>query len=367
MGMLADRVDYVIGVDTHRDAHTVAVCTPTGAVIAETTVVADAYGYKRLLGFAREQAAGRRVWAIEGTGSFGAGLTAFLVEQTEWVVEVDRPARPARRNGAKSDQLDAARAANEALSRRHLAQPRRRGNREALRVLLATREGAILARTQAVGQLKALIINAPDQLRQQLRQLTTHGQLHRCSRLRTSPAHSTELRATILALRSTARRAIALTTEAGELESELHQLVHALAPTLLAEPGVGPITAAQLLSSWSHPGRFRSEAAFASLAGAAPIPASSGQVTRHRLNRGGDRQLNRALHTIALSRLGHHQETKRYAARRQAEGKTPREIRRCLKRHLARRLYRILEATSKGAGNPAFVNHQRSRTIGPCS
>ena len=203
-----------------------------------------------------------------------------------------------------------------------------------------------------MGQLKALIINAPDQLRHQLRQLTTHGQLQRCSRLRTCPAHSTEHRATILALRSTARRAIALTTEAGELEFELHQLVHALAPTLLAEPGVGPITAAQLLSSWSHPGRFRSEAAFASLAGAAPIPASSGQTVRHRLNRGGDRQLNRALHTIALSRLGHHPETKRYAARRTAEGKTPREIRRCLKRHLARRLYRILDASTTGAGNP---------------
>jgi transposase len=345
MGMLADRAEHVIGVDTHRDSHTVAVCTPTGAVVAETTVSADAAGYRRLLRFVCERAAGQRMWAIEGTGSFGAGLTGFLLARDEWVVEVDRPARPARRDGAKSDRLDALRAAREALTRQHLAQPRRRGDREALRVLLASREGAILARTQAVGQLKALIINAPDQLRRQLRQLTTHGQMRRCSRLRTSPAHSTEHRATIIALRSIARRAIALTAEAAELESELHELVLTLAPVLLAEPGVGPITAAQLLASWSHPGRFRSEAAFASLAGAAPIPASSGQLVRHRLNRGGDRQLNRALHTIALSRLGHHPETKRYAARRSAEGKTAREIRRCLKRHLARRLYRILEAS----------------------
>src|SRR6266571_921415 len=316
MGMLADRVDHVIGVDTHRDSHSVAVCTPSGAVTAETTVAADAFGYKRLLRFAGEQAHGRRVWAIEGTGSFGAGLTSFLLERGEWVVEVDRPARP-----------------------------RRRGDREALRVLLATREGAIGARTKAIGQLKALIVNAPEQLRHHFRKLTTDEQLARCARLRTSPTQSTEHRATIIALRSCARRALALEAEAADLESQLELLVRELAPMLLAEPGVGVISAAQLLNAWSHQGRFRSEAAFASLAGAAPIPASSGRVVRHRLNRGGDRQLNRALHTIVLSRLAHHAETKRYASRRTAEGKTPREIKRCLKRHLVRRLFRLLETS----------------------
>jgi transposase len=349
MGTLADRVDHVIGVDTHRDSHSVAVCSPNGAVTAEATVAADAFGYKRLLRFAGEQAHGRRVWAIEGTGSFGAGLTTFLLEQGEWVVEVDRPARPARRNGAKSDELDAARAACEALSRQHLAQPRRRGNREALRVLLATREGAVAARTKAIGQLKALIVNAPEQLRQHFRKLTTDEQLARCARLRTSPTQSNEHRATIIALRSCARRALALEAEAADLESQLELLVRELAPALLAEPGVGVISAAQLLNAWSHRGRFRSEAAFASLAGAAPIPASSGRVVRHRLNRGGDRQLNRALHTIVLSRLAHHAETKRYAARRTTEGKTPREIKRCLKRHLARRLFRLLETNIEAA------------------
>jgi transposase len=345
MGMLADRVDYVIGVDTHRDSHSVAVCSPSGAVSAETTVAADAFGYKRLLRFAAEQAQGRRVWAIEGTGSFGAGLTSYLLEQGEWVVEVDRPARPARRDGAKSDELDAARAACEALARQHLAQPRRRGDREALRVLLGTREGAIVARTKAIGQLKALIVNAPEQLRRHFRKLSTDDQLTRCARLRTSPAQSVEHRATIIALRSAARRALWLEAEAADLESQLELLMRELAPTLLAEPGVGVISAAQLLNAWSHQGRFRSEAAFASLAGVAPIPASSGRVVRHRLNRGGDRQLNRALHTIVLSRLSHHAETKRYATRRTAEGKTPREIKRCLKRHLARRLFRLLETS----------------------
>jgi transposase len=349
MGMLADWVDHVLGVDTHRDSHSLAVCNPSGGVTAETTVAADAFGYKRLLHFAREHAQGDRVWAIEGTGSFGAGLTTFLLEQGEWVVEVDRPARPARRNGAKSDALDAARAAGEALSRKHLAQPRRRGDREALRVLLATRQGAIVARTKAIGQLKALIVNAPEQLRQHFRTLTTDEQLVRCARLRTSPAQSVEHRATIIALRAAARRALSLEAEAADLESHLELLVHELAPRLVAEPGVGVISAAQLLNAWSHQGRFRSEAAFASLAGAAPIPASSGQVVRHRLNRGGDRQLNRALHTIILSRLAHHPETKRYATRRTTEGKTPREIKRCLKRHLARRLFRLLETTTEAA------------------
>jgi transposase len=276
MGMLAERVDHVVGVDTHRDSHAVAVCDTTGAVSAEATVAADAFGYRRLLRFARERAQGRRVWAIEGTGSFGAGLTTFLLEQGEWVVEVDRPARPARRSGAKSDALDAARAAREALARTHLAQPRRRGAREALRVLLSTREGAVIARTKAIAQLKALLVNAPEQLRQHFRNLSSDEQLARCARLRTGTTQSLEHRATIIALRSAARRALALEAEAADLESQLQLLVRELAPALLAEPGVGAICAAQLLNAWSHQGRFRSEAAFASLAGAAPIPASSG-------------------------------------------------------------------------------------------
>jgi transposase len=310
------------------------------------------FGYRRLLAFARESAPGRRVWAIEGTGSFGAGLTTYLLEQGEWVVEVDRPVRAARRNGAKSDLLDAARAAREALSREHLAQPRRRGEREALRVLLSARQGAVAARTKAIGQLKALIVGAPEQLRGHFRGISTDEQLARCARLRTLASHSAEHRASVIGMRSVARRALALEAEAADLESRLEELVAAMAPRLLAEPGVGTITAAQLICSWSHPGRIRSDAAFASLAGAAPIPASSGQTIRHRLNRGGDRQLNRALHTIVLSRLAHHPETRAYAARRAAEGKTPREIKRCLKRFVARRLFRLLEARYQPAARP---------------
>jgi transposase len=351
--MLAELVDHVIGVDTHRDTHSAAIVNPAGAVDAHTTLPSDAFGYRRLLRFAHEHAPGRRVWAIEGTGSFGAGLTTFLLEHGEWVVEVDRPKRPARRNGAKSDDLDAARAAREALAREHLAQPRQRGWREALRVLLATREGAVTARTKAIGLLKGLIVSAPSALRDQLRRRSTDEQILRCSRLRASAAQTVEHRATITALRAAARRALALEAEAHDLEIEIALLVNDIAPQLLAEPGIGAITAAQILNAYSHQHRFRSEAAFASLAGASPIPASSGQTVRYRLNRGGDRQLNRALHTIVLSRANHHPDTRAYVARRTNEGKTAREIKRCLKRYLARHIYRLLEADPTLTAIPA--------------
>jgi transposase len=342
--MLTGRVDYVIGVDTHRDSTTAAIVEAlTGAVVDQARCGTDAVGYKRTYKFVTAQAPGRRVWAIEGTGSYGAGLTRFLLERSEWVVEVDRPARPTRRDGAKNDELDAVRAAREALSRVHLAAPRARGDREAIRVLLTARQGAVVARTKAIGQLKALIIGAPEPLREQLRRGSTDQQLDRCARLRTLPTHSGEHRCTVQAIRATARRALALEAEAAEHETHIEQLVMTACPDLLDLPGVGPITAGQFLISWSHSRRIRSEAAFASLAGVAPIPASSGATTRHRLNRSGDRQLNRALHTVALSRLQHDEPTIAYAARRTTEGKSPREIKRCLKRAIVREIYRHLE------------------------
>ncbi len=343
--MLADTVEFVIGVDTHRDSHTAVTADRAGARQSERTGAADPAGYRRLLRFAEQSAPGRRCWAIEGTGSFGAGLTNFLLERGERVVEIDRPKRPARRNGAKSDRLDAGRAAREALTHEHLASPRQRGQREAIRVLLATRESAIAARTKAVTQLKALLVSAPSELREDLRRHATARLLSRCARLRTPTGADAERRATILALRTTARRALTLQAEADKLEHELAALVLQLA-TLLAEPGVGTISAAQLLVAYSHHGRLRSEAAFAALAGAAPIPASSGHTIRYRLNRGGDRQLNRALHTITISRLRHHPTTRAYATRRTTEGKSPRETKRCLKRYLARHLYRLLEQSA---------------------
>jgi transposase len=364
MSILAEQVDHVIGVDTHRDSHSAAIVTAvTGAVVGDRSVSADAFGHKRLLRFAKLYAKGRRVWAIESSGSYGSGLTTFLLAHGEWVVEVERPARPARRNGAKSDELDAIRAAREALTRDHLAQPRRRGDREAVRVLLVTRRSAMRARTRAINHLKALIVTSREELRHQLRRHDTDDLVARCARLRTLPSHSPEHRATVIALRHTARRVLILEAEANDLESEIEQLIKANVPWLLDEVGVGPISAAQLFCSWSHPGRLRGDAAFAMLGGAAPIPASSGQTIRYRLNRAGDRQLNCALHTIVLTRLKHDPATRAYAAKRAAEGKTPREIKRCLKRYVARHLFRLLEANGPDSPTPRAP---RSRTLGIC-
>ena len=343
MPMLAEQVDGVIGVDTHRDTLTAAAVTRLGGVLAQITTSADAAGYRRLVDFAHAQLSGRRCWAVEGTGSFGAGLAGFLHQHGEQVLEVGRPKRPASRSGAKSDALDAVRAAREALGQDHLATPRRRGEREALRVLLTTRRCATLARVAAIGQLKALLVGAPEELRAELRGRSTAGQIDYCARLRPRPTRSLEHQATVRALRATAQRIQALAAEADELEAELTVLVGAVAPWLLEVPGVGPLSAAQVLVSWSHAGRFRSEAAFAALAGTNPIPASSGQVTRHRLNRGGDRQLNRALHTILLVRLRIDPDTRAYMARRTAQGKSRRDAKRCLRRVIARQLFRLLE------------------------
>jgi transposase len=177
-----------------------------GGLLAQTSVRADAGGYRRLLDFAQAQVPGQRCWAVEGAGSYGAGLTSFLQAHSEWVVEVGRPKRPPRRSGAKSDALDAVRAGREALTQDHPLAPRRRGDREALRVLLATRRNACAAKVSAINQLKALIVGAPEELRAELRGLTTKRQITRCAGLRDRPSRSLEHRMTVRALRSTAQR-----------------------------------------------------------------------------------------------------------------------------------------------------------------
>jgi transposase len=341
--MLAELVEVVIGVDTHKHTHTGAVVVAaTGAAVENLTVATDPDGYDELVAMA-ERHSGLRVWAIEGTGGYGAGLARFLAERGEVVIELDRPNRPARRNGAKSDPLDAVRAAREALAREHLAQPRSAGERAALSVRLAARRSAVDAATVAQRQLHALVVAAPEVLRAKFRGQSTRVMLTTATRLRSHASWDTETRETAVALRALARRAQALETEARDHETAILATVRAWRPDLLDQLGVGPIVAAVVLCAWSHPGRCRSEAAFANLAGAAPIPASSGQTVRYRLNRCGDRQLNRALHTIALARLRYDPTTRAYTDRRRAEGKTDREIRRCLKRYIARQLYRQLE------------------------
>jgi hypothetical protein len=344
MAMLAEVVELVIGVDTHKDTHTAAVVVAaTGALVEQLTVPATPAGYRQLLKLDGGQP-GQRVWAVEGTGGYGAGLTRFLHGHAEQVVELDRPKRATRRHGAKSDPLDATRAAREALGRDRLAQPRATGQRAALSVRLTARRSAVQAATDAQRQLHALVVAAPDALRGRLRGLTTHQLVTACGRLRLRADWDAETSATAASLRALARRIQLLDHEIVDHTRAITTLVRAWRPDLLTRCGVGPIVAAIVLCAWSHPGRCPSDAAFAMLGGAAPIPASSGQTVRVRLNRSGDRQLNQALHLVVLTRLRYDPATRAYAARRRAQGKTNREIKRCLVRYVARQLYRLLEA-----------------------
>jgi transposase len=342
--MVAELVDYVVGVDTHRDEHTLALIeVASGALLAESSIASNGRGYAQALRFAQELAHGPRLWAIEGAGHYGAALTRYLSTHGETVLEVGRSPRRERRLRGKDDRLDAVRAARAALTDEPLPQPRTGEEREALRLLMLARRSAVDVRREALVQLRSVLVTAPGRLRDELRGLPSGRLLERCRRLRQPRGGGPDELAARLVLRSLARRIEAASEEAAELEGEILMLVRALAPQLLAEAGVGPIVAAQLLVAWSHPGRVRSEAAFARLAGVAPLPASSGQTVRYRLSRGGDRQLNRALHTIVLHRRQHDQETRDYIARRIAEGKSPREAIRLLKRYLARHLYRLLQ------------------------
>ena len=341
--MLADELDFVLGVDTHRDSHAVGVVeVRSGVVVFEATIAADSDGYAEALRLAQLYAQGRRAFAVEGTASFGAGLTRFLVERGERVFEVGRLRRE-RRSGGKTDALDAVRAARSVLAQKRPLLPRSSGEREALRALVAAREGAATAKQAALNQLRDLIVTTPEPIRSELRPLTRARLLSRLAATRPQQRHDPELRGTMLALQAVARRVLHLTLEERQLAREIEKLIRKLAPQLLEQPGIGALLAAQVVLSWSHQGRVANEAAFARLAGAAPIPASSGQTVRYRLDRSGDRKLNRTLHLILVTRKRTHPATIAYIERRIQEGKTRREATRCLKRYLARNLYRLLE------------------------
>jgi transposase len=354
--MLADSCDVVIGVDTHRDTHTLAaVAALSGGVLATCTVRADPDGYRAALAFADTHTpTARRAWALEGTGSYGAGLARVLVALDERVFEIDRPNKGTQRNG-KSDELDAIRAARTALGRERLAIPRVGVTHDALRVLLTTRHGIVNTRTETVNRLRAHVETAPDGLREQLRGKTLPALLRSIRALRHPSDAPADVRSVILVVHMLARQIEQLNADADQLEREMQTIVADAAPELLAQCGVGPISATQLLVSRGQPGRIRSEAAFAQLAGAAPIPASSGLTQRHRLNRGGDRQLNRALYTIAISRRRHDPETRAYYDHLIASKKTHREALRCLKRALARRLYKLLEHPQPTTPTPIMI------------
>jgi len=345
--MLADEVDYVVGVDTHRDQHVLAVvAASSGGVLAQRSVRSNARGYAEAMRFAGDHASGARVWAVEGAGHYGAGFARYLNGRGETVHEVGSTVRGERRLQGKDDLLDAIRVARSALASTARALPRSGERQEALRLLLLARRSAVDVRRIAIVQLRSVIVTAPESLRDELRRLPLGELLRRCSRFRRSSSRTPDQLATILVLRSLAQRIQAATRKATELEREILAHVRALVPELLDEPGVGPIVAAQLIVTWSYRGRVTSEAAFARLAGVAPLPASSGLTTRHRLSRGGDRQLNRALHTVILHRRQHDAATKDYIARRITEGKTTRDATRILKRYLARHLYRLMQNAS---------------------
>jgi transposase len=280
---------------------------------------------------------------VEGTGSYGAGLARHLAAAGVRVAEVDRPDRAGRRRAGKSDPLDAVSAARAAQSGRAAGAPKGRdGAVEAIRALMVARRSARAERTQAINQARALIVTGPDDLRARFAGHTAAGLAAGLAALRPRPG-DTPGYATRIALRELGRRARFLQAQAERIDELIAALVAARAPGLLALPGVGPHTAALLLiAAGDHPGRLRSEAAWAHLCGTAPVPASSGKITRRRLNRGGDRQANHALWQIVISRMSSHPATRAYVERRTAEGLSKTEIIRCLKRYVARQVYPCL-------------------------
>lgn len=305
-----------IGVDTHKQWHVAVALDRLGRMIDSRTVEASEAGYRELLVWACRL--GEPVVGIEGCGSYGAGLAGFLGDRGVAVFECERPRRGERRGG-KNDLIDATLAARRVVAGEGLSLPRGGGRREQLRMLLLKRRGATRARTAALNQLDALIVTAPDDLRRRLSGIPKRRLVATAAQLRPRPDGVTDV------LRRVARRVQTLTEEVGEIDRALHELVSDLAPRLLDECGVGAVCAAQLLVSSGDPRRMASEASFAALAGTSPIDASSGKHQRHRLNRGGDRQLNWALHVIALQRVHHHTRTADYYRRLLDSGKARRK------------------------------------------
>lgn len=334
------------GVDTHRDSHMAAALDPLGRIVGVAQFPATPNGYARLLAWMKDFGPVERV-GVEGTGAWGAGLSRYLTGEDVTVIEVDRPDRQQRRREGKSDPTDAVAAARAVLSGQATVSPKTAdGAVESIRMLRIARISALKARTQAANQMHAVIVTAPDKLRAELRGLTTSQLADRASRFRPGPDLSDPHEAAKLALRSLARRHQQLSDEIDDLDSHLDDLVTKAAPNGLLElTGVSTdVAGALLVAAGDNPERLRSEASFAALCGVSPIEASSGPILRHRLNRGGNRAANNALWRLVLVRMRWDQRTREYVERRTAEGKTKREIMRCLKRYAAREIYRLLQA-----------------------
>ncbi|MGH3281184.1 MAG: IS110 family transposase [Trebonia sp.] len=345
-------LEVVLGADTHRDIHVAAVVTAAGAMLASRAFPATAAGYERMLAWARSHGTVRRA-GVECTGSYGQALTRFLLGAGIEVTEVNQPDKGTRRRRGKTDAIDAESAARAVVTGRATAVAKSGdGPVEAMRVLKIARTSAVRARAKAVNQLKAIIVSAPPELREQLAGLGPATLIKRCAALpypdgRTGPA----AHAVVTALRLLARRVTGLKAEAAELDRMLRTLVEGHAPDLLDQPGVGPDTAATLLiAAGDNPGRLHGEAAYAALCGVSPVEASSGKTQRKRLNRGGDRQANAALHRIVISRIRWDDRTRAYLDKRASEGKTRREAIRCLKRYVAREVYKRIRPVAMPPG-----------------
>jgi transposase len=344
--MTSTGLDVFGGVDTHGRTHHAAAIDSAGRLLGEAEFAATAAGYRALLAWLT--AFGRLVKVgVEGTGTYGAGLARHLAAAGVAVVEVDRPDRKIRRRQGKSDPIDAIAAARAVLAGTATGAPKTRtGPVEAIRALRVARRGAVKARSAALNQLHGLLASAPEPLRADLAVLPAPELVARCAGFRIDPGRLLEPAvATKAALRAIARRIQALDDEIALADARLRPAVTTVAPRTAAIFGAGPDVAGQLLATaGDNPHRLRSEAALAHLAGISPLPASSGRTDRHRLNRGGDRAANSAIHRIVLCRMRHDDRTRAYVTRRTTQGLSKKEIMRCLKRYVVREVHTALLA-----------------------
>lgn len=338
--------EVLLGVDTHKDFHAAAVITTVGAALVGRSFPATADGYRQLLSWARSFGTLRRA-GVECTGSYGAALTRYLRSAGIEVTEVNQPDRAARRRHGKTDAVDAEAAARAVLSGRATATAKAAdGPVEALRLFRMAKGSATKSRTQAINQLKSVLISTSPALRESLTSLSNPKLIRSCAELDVT-AGTDSTAAARHTLRLLARRIQRLSEEINDLNQRMTEAVSIAAPGLLEHRGVGPDTAAALLiAAGDNPDRLGSEASFAALCGTSPVEASSGKTQRRRLNRGGDRQANSALYTIVLSRLRWDPRTRDYMDRRIAQGKSRREAIRCLKRYVARDLYKHIVSST---------------------
>ncbi|MGH8829095.1 MAG: IS110 family transposase [Jiangellaceae bacterium] len=344
---VSEVTDITGGVDTHADTHTVAALNGLGRLLGHATFPTTPAGFEELLTWLRCHGTVVAV-GMEGTGSYGAGLFQHLRANGLRIVEVDQPDRRARRKTGKSDPTDAIAAARAVQAGTATGTPKTRdGVVESIRALRVARNGAIKAHTAAINALRQTIITAPAHLRAQLAGLGAKGLVDTCARCRPGDIRDPE-QAVKATLRRLARRCQMLAEELAETDKDLKTLIGQAAPDLLAVHGVGTDIAGQLLiTAGDNPGRLKSEASFAALCGVSPLLASSGKTNRHRLNRGGDRAANSALHRVVIVRMKSHPETRTYVERRTAEGLSKREIIRCLKRYVARELLPHIQAAGQ--------------------